>query len=141
MSDDNYVVGFGRPPKSGRFKKGQSGNPKGRPKGKKSYQTIIDEVFRKKITITENGTQRKVAGIEALAMRVFQDAVKGNPKSTDQALKLLSTTREAIGLAEAQSDGTAPTHADDLATLKEFLQLYNIAPNTGNQEDEDDGPV
>ena len=34
MSNDNddYEVGYGRPPKSGQFKKGQSGNPKGRPR-------------------------------------------------------------------------------------------------------------
>jgi hypothetical protein len=29
----NYGVGYGKPPKASQFSPGQSGNPKGRPKG------------------------------------------------------------------------------------------------------------
>ena len=29
----NYEVGYGKPPEASKFKKGKSGNPKGRPKG------------------------------------------------------------------------------------------------------------
>ena len=31
----DYEVGYGKPPKEHRFKKGQSGNPRGRPKDAK----------------------------------------------------------------------------------------------------------
>ena len=42
-SDDD--VGYGKPPRSRRFKPGQSGNPKGRPKGAKNRDTILRELL------------------------------------------------------------------------------------------------
>jgi hypothetical protein len=44
-----YEVGYGRPPKHTRFRKGQSGNPKGRPKGAKAFNTIVRETLTTKL--------------------------------------------------------------------------------------------
>jgi hypothetical protein len=40
-ANSNYQVGYGRPPAKSRFKKGTSGNPRGRPKHSKNMKTII----------------------------------------------------------------------------------------------------
>ncbi|MDB5317781.1 MAG: hypothetical protein JWO26_370 [Rhodospirillales bacterium] len=40
----NYKVGYGRPPQGTRFKKGQSGNPKGRPKGAVDMGSVFQRV-------------------------------------------------------------------------------------------------
>ncbi|WP_233493474.1 DUF5681 domain-containing protein, partial [Ruegeria atlantica] len=67
MSDDTkeFEVGYGKPPKATRFKKGQSGNPKGRPKASKNVGSMLEEVFFRKIPITENGSRREVTMLEA----------------------------------------------------------------------------
>ena len=38
-----FEVGFGRPPRSTRFKPGQSGNPNGRPRGAKNFAIAIGQ--------------------------------------------------------------------------------------------------
>ena len=52
-SETDYEVGYGKPPKSSRFKKGKSGNPKGRPKGAKNRLPNLNEERLKSIIIKE----------------------------------------------------------------------------------------
>lgn len=59
-------VGYGKPPRTHQFKPGQSGNPKGRPKGAKSEATILYELLHRKIPIREGGKTRKVTVLEAI---------------------------------------------------------------------------
>jgi hypothetical protein len=50
-SDD--AVGYGRPPKATRFRKGESGNPRGRPKGSKNKHPALNEERMKAILLQE----------------------------------------------------------------------------------------
>ncbi|WP_051389886.1 DUF5681 domain-containing protein [Bradyrhizobium sp. Ec3.3] len=74
-------VGYCTPPPEHWFKPGQSGNPKGRPKGSKNEATIINEILARKITVRENGRARKITVQEAILLNFANDALKGNPKS------------------------------------------------------------
>jgi hypothetical protein len=74
-------VGYGRPPKSTQFKSGQSGNPKGRPKGAKNEATILHELLHRKIPVREGGRTRKIMVLEAILTRFAEDSLKGNTKS------------------------------------------------------------
>jgi hypothetical protein len=78
---ENYEVGKGRPPLSTRWKPGQSGNPRGRPKGAKSLATLFNDVLNRKLTIQENGKTRTITGREGIVIRVFNAALKGDPKA------------------------------------------------------------
>jgi Family of unknown function (DUF5681) len=77
--DDNYVVGKGRPPLTTRWKPGQSGNPKGRPKGVKNMMTYFRQALNRKIDIKAGGRFRKVTAREAIAMTYTNLALKGDP--------------------------------------------------------------
>lgn len=70
----NYRVGKGKPDKSKSWKKGKSGNPKGRPKGSKNLKTIARAAAKRTIPVTKNGRKRQLTylevGVEHLQLAV-----------------------------------------------------------------------
>jgi hypothetical protein len=68
----------GDPPKDTRFKKGTSGNKKGRPKGSKNLRTLILEAARDQVTATIGGKTRKISKIQATTMQLATKAASGD---------------------------------------------------------------
>jgi hypothetical protein len=81
VSPKGYLIGKGRPPVATRWKPGQSGNPKGRRRGRKNMATLFKEVLDSKIEITENGRTRRVTRLEAVVIRYVNEGLKGNHKA------------------------------------------------------------
>jgi Family of unknown function (DUF5681) len=71
-------VGYGKPPAHSKFVKGQSGNPKGRPKGSQNLSTILDKVSRERVRVTENGRMRYISKREATILQLVNKAVAGD---------------------------------------------------------------
>ena len=88
MSDD-YEVGYGRPPKKHRFKKGRSGNVHGRPKGTKNFVTDLREELNEKITIREGGKTKCVSKQRAFIKSLLAGGVKEKPQSTTSLISLI----------------------------------------------------
>jgi hypothetical protein len=81
----DYEVGYGKPPRQTQFKKGQSGNPKGRPGGIKNLSTVLSEALNEPVIVAENGRHRKITKRQAAFKQLVNEAAKGNWR----ALKLL----------------------------------------------------
>lgn len=86
MSDPK--VGYGRPPKSGQFKRGKSGNPKGRPKGSLKLATDLAAELNEQITIREDGRQRRVSKQRALIKSLMAKALQGDVRANTAVLAL-----------------------------------------------------
>lgn len=90
---NDYEVGYKKPPKHSQFKKGQSGNKKGRPKGSKNANTLIHEIANEVITVrARNGKLIKKRRIEIIVENLTTEAMKRDIKSTTLAINLLKTT-------------------------------------------------
>jgi hypothetical protein len=90
-----YEVGYGRPPAEHRFKKGVSGNPRGRCKGKKNFATVFMKAMTKSVIITENGKRRKISKLDAAVTQLANDAARGDKKAIQLAFSLLQTLEPA----------------------------------------------
>jgi hypothetical protein len=79
--DDDYEVGYGKPPKQTQFAQGKSGNPNGRPKGSKNLATVFMEIGRERITVTEAGRTRTITKAEAVVHQLTNKAASGDPRA------------------------------------------------------------
>jgi len=75
----NVAVGYGRPPKKTQFKKGKSGNPRGRPRGSRGIGAVLRDVIQQKIPVRENGKVRHLPGLEVMLRQAFNDAMRSGP--------------------------------------------------------------
>jgi len=83
-------VGPGRPPRGSRFRKGESGNPNGRPKKPKQQQAPAFEIlFDRTIPVMQNGQQRDLTVDEALQLKTYQDALAGKRPAIREVLKMI----------------------------------------------------
>jgi hypothetical protein len=82
----SYKVGKGRPPAATRWKPGQSGNPRGRPRGSKNLETILSEALNEKIRVQEKGRSRSMTAREVIGKRIVHAAMKGDLKSINLLL-------------------------------------------------------
>lgn len=104
----------GDPPRDTRFKPGQSGNPKGRPKGAKSFRTNMQTRLRSLVTITENGRKKKITVAEALARLLIRRAFEGDMK----AIAMLAAFQEKHDPVEQSN---TPVGENDIAIIAAYL--------------------
>jgi hypothetical protein len=113
----NYHVGYGKPPVKNRFKRGQSGNLKGRPKGARNLRTLIAELMNARIYVTENGRRRSISTQEALLKGMLADALRGDHKARTALLALATQMLSD----EGNGPPATPTRVQDSQILQRAL--------------------
>jgi hypothetical protein len=118
MSKEDYTVGYGKPPKHTQFKPGQSGNPKGRPKGIKNLNTDLEEELSSKVAVTEGGATTETTKQRAMIKSLFAKALKGDTRAATVLINLI------LGLEQTRiaNDAVDALNSDDLAILEDFKQ-------------------
>ncbi|CUJ83420.1 hypothetical protein RUE5091_00106 [Ruegeria denitrificans] len=127
-------VGFGNPPDAHKFKPGQSGNPGGRPKGSKSWKTVIEAELATEIGLKEQGVELKVTKMEAFAKRLVSDALAGNPKALGELLRQLNKYFGDVTPAEAKD--LPASEADVRLLLKYAEKAIKTKVQNGGADDQ-----
>ena len=131
-----YQVGYGKPPKSGRFKKGQSGNPAGRPRKSKNkeptlvdmLQSIVLEEGYREVTIQGKDGPTSIPVVQAALRSQGLKAAQGNV----QAQKQFIAAVERVAAEEYRKRSEAFFNAvkykeDKLAEIEEYRK-HNKKP-------------
>ena len=85
----DYPVGYGKPPRHTRFKKAQSGNPRGRPSGSRSLSTLLSDALNEPVIVAENGGRRKVSMRQAIIKQLVNQSAKANWRAIKILLDIL----------------------------------------------------
>ena len=84
----DYGVGYCRPPEATQFKKGQSGNRRGRPKGTKNIATHLNEILQERISVREGGKVRTMTKAEAMLQKMAHKAMMGDSKALSSIIAM-----------------------------------------------------
>lgn len=124
----SYDVGYGKPPRHSQFKKGQSGNPRGRPRSAKGLKTIVREVMLEKVLVRTAAGEKRVTRAEALVLKNLELATKGNPRSLDKLLQLFQAAVPDEAVSTERQLATDTTAADQAildALVEDISQRVN----------------
>jgi len=129
----DYPVGYGKPPKHSQFQRGESGNPKGRPKASKGLKTELREELGELVSVTIDGKTRRVSKRRLVIKALAAKAAKGNVPAAD---KLLSLVIQAEGF-EDQRPAARQLSDTDRSILQRLLgEEEPSAGADGEQPDE-----
>jgi hypothetical protein len=114
----DYRVGKYRPPLESRWKPGQSGNPKGRPKGRKNSVTMLRETLDRKLKVPIDGRVRAVSMRELMLIRLVDAALKGD-------VKIISFLLERDDAAETEHPPQGPqSTSEDHEIIDTFFKSH-----------------
>lgn len=124
MPDEpTYEVGYKRPPRHTQFQKGQSGNPRGRPKGSLNLATVLDRTLRKRVVINENGRRKTVTKLEAAVMQLVNKAAVGDNQSLKHLLSLVQLAESRLPEA-GDTNSSTPMEATDQEIVRLLLKRF-----------------
>ncbi len=114
---DAKKVGYGRPPETSQFRKGQSGNPAGRAKGQRNLKTDLKAELAEVISLNEGGQPIRLTRRRALLKSLTARAISGDNKATELILKLMGQLFQE----DKEAAATAPFTADDQLLLDTYF--------------------
>lgn len=113
----------------GRFKPGQSGNPKGRPRKERSLLKHIEEELDVEMQITENGKATRLTKRQALAKLIVNKALQEDDKKLNHLLRILPP---------AKDDGSDEHASVPLDTVLHFMMRKGAVDNSDGPSEEAD---
>ena len=118
----DYQVGYGKPPCQTRFRKGQSGNPKGRTAGDKNLSTLLNEALNERVVVTENGRRRKITKRKAIVTQLVNRSANADPRAFKIVLDMARDTENRTDTAAPETASFSEADEKVIAQLKARLR-------------------
>jgi hypothetical protein len=133
MTSKDGEVGYKRPPKSGRFRPGQSGNPRGRKKGSANFVTDLEAELCEMVVVEDGGRECRVTKQRAIVKALIALAIKGDLR----AISAIALFTEKSDRDDGKLVEVAGATADELEIMRTHFNR-NLRQIPAKKDDEDE---
>jgi hypothetical protein len=131
MTNDSKNVGYGHPPSATRFKRGKSGNPKGRPKGTRNFKTDFEEELNEQIIVREGDRQFQISKQRAIVKALVAAAIGGDGRAISTVLDFWMRERQEQNPVEADTMSATDRSLVDRFIEREIAKRERANTNNG----------
>ena len=129
-SDKISEVGYGKPPKATRFRKGRSGNPKGRPGGDENLLSVFKRLATKRIKVREGEKSRTITMADAVILQNYKAALQKDQIAMSNILRLAEESGELIDRTDVKQVGMPAIFPVKAKSIEEFLARFGRTVDT-----------
>ena len=110
-----------------RFAKGNSGNPKGRPrKTPVTASSAFDVIIDQRLTVTQDGKARELTVEEGLQLKTYQEALAGSRTARREVLKMIAKREEWLAKRRPQNRSVTTKIAQDSDSANAAMMLLGV---------------
>ncbi|MBK3664778.1 hypothetical protein JJE66_26570 [Bradyrhizobium diazoefficiens] len=122
----DYEVGYGKPPKSTRFRKGQRYNPRARKKPGENFITGFKRYVSRTVNVTLDGVKKRMTTAEVVILRNIMAALKHNPAAMGNILMLAEVCGEFEDWTNPDVVGRPIGVVEKFESTEELLAFYGV---------------
>ncbi len=118
-----YEVGYGKPPMASRFRKGQTGNPRGKRQGEGNMISAFKRIVSKRVKIKDGEQVRTITLAEAVILTNYNAALQRNPFAMGNMFRLAEESGEFIDRTDAKQVGSSIA-VPEKVTIEQFMAQF-----------------
>jgi hypothetical protein len=122
--DSIYEVGYGKPPKANRFRKGRTGNPRGKRQGEENTISAFKRIVSRRVKIKDDEQVRTITLAEAVILKNYNAALQKNPFAMNNIFRLAENAGEFVDTTDPKQVGRPLFVPEKAKTMEEFLAEF-----------------
>jgi hypothetical protein len=123
--ESSYEVGYGKPPRANQFRKGRTGNPRGKRQGEENMISAFKRIVSKRVKIKDGEQVSTITLAEAVILKNYNAALQKNPFAMSNMFRLAEDAGEIVDFTDAKQVGGFIA-VPEKVTTEEFLAMYGV---------------
>jgi Family of unknown function (DUF5681) len=123
-------VGYRKPPKANQFRKGRTGNPRGKRQGEENTISAFKRIVSKRVKINDGEKVRTITLAEAVILKNYNAALQKNPFAMSNIFRLAEDAGELVDSTDAKQVGGSFAVPERVKTTEEFLARFGRTRET-----------